>query len=152
MIEDVATRVQRLRSELERERDHYLVLGRYNYCWQITLMLLTVGSSALAAVLGLGLKVDPRIVGGIALIPGICAGIASQFRVEGKTDWHYRKYDALKALLRQLNYVTPINPSAEEVAGIAATLTKIEAEMTAAWEKTLEFSFEQKKTAKAAAV
>jgi hypothetical protein len=39
-----------------------------------------------------------------------------------------------------LNYVTPINPNDEEVAGIAATPTKIKAEMTTAWKRRSRFA------------
>lgn len=142
MTEDIGGRVKRLRAELEAERDHYLWLGRRGYVASIGLMILTVGSSALAGILGLGFGVDTRIVAGIALIPGIAVAIANQSKLQGKVDWHYRKYDAIKALLRRVNYDLPPEPSAAQVAEIANAFSKVEAEMTAAWEKTLALEIE----------
>ena len=149
MVETVDERVIRLRAELERERDRYLHLGQRNYDWLMFFMALTVGSSALAGLLGLGFSGeprlaflgDPRFVGALALIPGICAAFVGQFRMQTKTDWHYRKYDAIKALLRRLNYDLPLKPTSEQIAEIGAALSKIEAEMTAAWEKAATFKF-----------
>lgn len=142
MSEEIGGRVKRLRAELEAERDHYLWLGRRGYVASIGLMIVTVGSSALAGILGLGFGVDTRIVAAIALIPGIAVAIANQSKLQGKVDWHYRKYDAIKALLRRVNYDLPPEPSAAQVAEIANAFSKVEAEMTAAWEKALSLEIE----------
>lgn len=147
MAEDVGDRVTRLRTELETGRDHYLWLGRWNYTAVYGLMILTVGSSAAAGILGLWLDPPTREVALLALIPAIAVSVGNQFKLQGKADWHYRKYDALKALLRRLNYDLPLKPSAAQVAEIGQALSKIEAEMTAAWEDSVAFKLEGTPTA-----
>jgi len=144
MVEEIAARVERLRAELERERDHYLRLGRTNQYAMFALMMLTVGGSLAAGILGLGLEADPKLVGLVGLVPAVAATAANQFKLQGKADWHYRKYDALKALLRRANYDLPLKASSEDVAEIGQALSKIEAEMSAAWEQSLTFKFENR--------
>ncbi len=146
MSEDVGDRVKRLRAELEAERDHYLWLGRRGYFASMGLIIVTIGSSALAGILGLGFGVDTRIVAAIALIPGVAVSIANQSKLQGKVDWHYRKYDALKALLRRVNYDLPPEPTVAQVAEIAAAFSKVEAEMTADWEKSLTADIEESRS------
>lgn len=134
MVEDVAISAERMRAELHSESERFHKYGHQAHHMQILLTTLIVGSSALAAILGLGFNVDSKIVGGIALIPGMCAGAEDKFRLRSRKNWYYRKYDALVALARQLDFA-PKPVTAAQVAKIAEVWTKVELDMSAAYEK-----------------
>jgi hypothetical protein len=150
MADDIGTRIRRFRAELERDRDRYLQLGRWNYRAAYTLSIVTVISSAAAGILGLGFAVDKRIVALIALIPAIAVTVANQFKWQDKANWHYRKHDAAKALLRRINYELPAHPTEAQLAELSRGYSVTEAEMSESWEE-MRFAVEEAAEAEAAA-
>src|SRR5690242_16444267 len=62
MADDVASRVKRFRTEIDEERKQSLKDGRWNYRAAYGLTIVAVGCSAAAGILGLGWKIDQRIV------------------------------------------------------------------------------------------
>jgi hypothetical protein len=150
MTGDVSARAGRFREELERDRDYYLHLGRWNYRAAYGLTIVTVLSSAAAGILGLGFEVDDRIVALLALIPAIAVSVSSQFKWQDKANWHYRKHQAAKAQLRRLDYDLPTNTAAQ-LAELAQGYSVIEAELTASWEDNLKFEVEAEEAMEEAA-
>jgi hypothetical protein len=135
MTEDVSARVRRFRAELVRDRDRFLLLGRWNYRAAYILVIVTVVSSAAAGILGLGFTDDTKLIALLAFIPGIAVIVSNQFKWQDKANWHYRKHDAAKAMLRRLDYELPSNPTEAQLAQLATGYSVIEAEMTKTFEE-----------------
>ena len=139
---EISERLTLLQSELSRECDDNRRLAKICHFWLMLLTGVTIAASAAAGLLGLGFGVDTRIVGAVALIPGVAASITQQFKLPAKVDFHYRKWDALKALLRRVEYGLPENPRTEDVREVSEALSALEADMTAEWQKVVGSSFQ----------
>jgi hypothetical protein len=105
--------------------------------WLMVLTGLTIAASAAAGLLGLGFGIDTRIVGAVALIPGIAASIIQQFRMPAKIDFHYRKGDRLNALLRKARYEMPPNPTPKQVGELSRALSDLERGMLDEWQQVV---------------
>ena len=130
------TRAEALRAQIEAEAKDNLKYGRRYHKGYIALLILIVGSSALASILALGFdkSVDARVVGIIALIPGICTGVGDRFHFVLKKHWFYRKHDRLNSYLRQLDFVVAQPPADDDIARIARAYSRLDVEMGKAWE------------------
>jgi hypothetical protein len=133
----LSERLRDLANDLEVGCAENRRLAKTCHFWLMVLTGVTIAASAAAGLLGLGFDVDTRIVGAVALIPGIAASILQQFKVPAKTDFHYRKWDALRALQRRLRYEMPEKPKVADVARISAALSRLEADMTLEWQKVV---------------
>jgi hypothetical protein len=132
---DNLERAHELQKEIDEACRTNLRLGRQTHGLYLTLGVLIVGSSALSAVLALGFdEVDRRLIGAIALIPGICAGVAETFHLVLKKHWYYRKHDRLKALSRRMHFTIPPFVTEEEIAKVVTDLCRIDRDMSRAWE------------------
>ena len=133
---DSDNRAEALRAQIEQECQDNLKYGRRTHRFYMSIVLVTVGSSALSAILALGFskEVDERLIGVIALVPGICAGVADRFHLMLKKHWFYRKYDKLNALLRRMDFVLPRDPSNAEIGKVAKDFCRIDLDMSRAWE------------------
>jgi hypothetical protein len=132
---EIKIRIETLRTELDDSIAHYQRLAKRNYRFALLLMMITLLSSAAAGVGGLFLGLDGKITGGLALLPGIIALMATTLNPQGRANWHYRKKDALNALRRRLLFELPEAPSADNVASIARDWTEIADSMNGEWEK-----------------
>src|SRR5215467_6140113 len=101
---DALDRERELRHQIHKECKSNQSLGRWTHRAYLSLAALTVGSSAVSAVLALT-NANRVLVGSMALIPGICAGVSDRFHLLLKKHWYYRKYDKLKALERKMDFV-----------------------------------------------
>jgi hypothetical protein len=135
MTEGIASRAARLRGELESECRHCLRWAKAGHSAYNGLIVLAIGSSALAGVLGLGLEVDTKIVAAIALIPGISTAAGNQLRLQWRSMWHYRKCEAVRALLRRLDYCVSESITAQDVARIAEDFSALGIRMTEEWDE-----------------
>ena len=130
--------------EAEAAAARSLRRGRGYYFTSYALVLISVGASIAAGVLGLGEGADLKTVGVIALIPAFCATIASQLRLGEKSNWNYRRRRRLKTLARETR-LARLKQSPLEVLEMAqANLATIEAELDEAWSEDLAFSFAAK--------
>jgi hypothetical protein len=137
---DEANRARKLRKQIHKECQHSLHLGQAMHWLYLSLIGLTVGSSALASILALGFyrETGGPIVGVIALIPGICAGVSDRFRLRLKKHWYYRRYDKLNALLRRIDFVLPCNAGHADIARVSKDFCKVDLDMSRAWERLEE--------------
>ena len=136
---DNAKRANELQDDIDKACRRNLRLGRQTHGAYLTLGVLIVGSSALSAILALGFEgVDRRLIGAIALVPGICAGVADRFHLVLKKHWYYRKYDKLKALSRRMHFIIPPHVTDAEITKVATDLCRIDREMSRAWEQLEE--------------
>jgi hypothetical protein len=135
-IEDDAKRAHKLRKQIHKECRHSLHLGQAMHWLYLSLIGLTVGSSAAASIMALtAYDKTGRLVGVIALIPGICAGVSERFRLRLKKHWYYRRYDQLNALVRRMDFVLPPEPNRAQIAKLAEDFCKIDAVMSRGWER-----------------
>jgi hypothetical protein len=99
----------------------------------------SLGLYKIAAFGGIFFGWDSRIVGGLALIPGITALIASTMRFQGKSNWHYRYRDDLEALKSRLLYELPESPLVNHIAEISEAKRTLTGQMQ--MQKRFEDSF-----------
>lgn len=136
---DAPMRAKLLRKQIYTECQANLRLGRQTHHLYLLIIALTVGASAVSSILALGFpEADRRLIGAIALIPGICAGVADRFHLRLKKHWYYRKYDKLNALVRRMDFVLPENPNHEEVADVSKAFCRVDTDMSRAWERLEE--------------
>lgn len=136
---DEATRAQQLRAQIYAESKYSLKLGQRTHQLYLLIIALTVGASAVSSILALGFpEVDRRLIGAIALIPGICAGVADRFHLRLKKHWYYRRYDKLNALVRRIDFVLPENPDHDEIASVSKAFCRVDTDMSRAWERLEE--------------
>jgi hypothetical protein len=142
---EVQRRVTKLAEDLEKLRSSANRRGKRAYIASFSFMIISVVTSVAAAILGifgnyLGINnIDPKIVGGLALIPGVISIFPTNLKLQGRADWHYRKKDAAQGLLNDLMYCLSVPPSAEEVRKIAKRLTALNLRMGREWETNLGF-------------
>ena len=137
IMTDPIARAQALQVEIDEACRTNLRLGRQTHGIYLALGLLIVGSSALSAILVLrvgDMEANRWLIGSIALVPGICAGVADRFHLVLKKHWYYRKYDRLNTLSRRLRFIIPPVVTEEEIRKLATDLCKIDRDMSRAWE------------------
>ena len=96
---------------------HFLLAG---------MMSLGVLASAVAGVGGIFFKLDAKVVGGIALIPGIFGLAANTLRLSERVGLHHQRKVGLLGLRRRLLYELPEQPTADNVAAISEAWTAME--------------------------
>ena len=138
MVDD-ASPAQVLRKQIFDECQYNWKLGWRTHLLYLFIIALTVGSSAVSSILALGFpEVDHRLIGSIALIPGICAGVSDRFHLRLKKHWYYRKYDKLNALVRRMDFVLLPEAGLDEIAKVAKDFCRVDTDMSRAWERLEE--------------
>ena len=82
--EVVKKKADLLRSELEGLISYAKVRGIVNYWIALVLMLITVTSSFAAGIGGLFLNWGQKVLGGLAVVPGVIALVATTMKFQGK--------------------------------------------------------------------
>jgi hypothetical protein len=140
---DVQSRIESLNAEFTNTVRHYQRLARLNYRFALVLMICTLGASGVAGIGGIFFGLKAEATGGIALLPGILALVATVLKPQGRANWHYRKKDALNALRRSLLYELPESPTAADVAKIASAWAALDTKMNDEWEKNFALNWSQ---------
>jgi hypothetical protein len=130
--------------EAEAAAARSLRRGRGYYFTSYALVLVSVGASIAAGVLGLGERAELETVGVIALVPAFCATIVSQLRLGEKSNWNYRRRRRLKTLARETRLARLKGAAIDVLETAQANLTAIEAELDEAWSEDLAFGFAAK--------
>jgi hypothetical protein len=130
-----------LDSELTVWRDKERSLARSGYLWSQGLFILALLCSVGAAVAGLFFNLPGHTVGGIAALPPLIAFIATNLKLEARSDWHYRKSYLFDTLHSRLMYQLPAAPTVDNIAAIAHDRDTMVDQMEAEWKKTSAISW-----------
>jgi hypothetical protein len=141
-LANVQQKLKRLSQELDKAIDNTDGHAQHTYGLALGLLTLAVGSSVLAAIIGiLTPNPDPKFVGLLALVPGFVTLIGANFKLSAKTKWYYHKSYVLAGLRRRLNFEGPIDSDvsglAKHVSIISADWKKANEELEAIWERDL---------------
>jgi hypothetical protein len=140
---DVQSRADGLDTQLNDDIKYETLRAVGDYWIALVLMLIALGSSAAAGLGGLAWNWSPQRTGAIALIPGVVAVIAATMKFEGKSNWHYRKLYGFSSLKSRLLYELPLQPSADNIAGLSEERRDLIKEMEREWEAVLSLSWSQ---------
>ena len=141
MSEEVKERRKNLEGELTEASRREFGLAKSAYIWSQGLFILALLCSVAAVAIGLFLPVSAKVVSGIAALPPLISYMAVSFRVETRQNWYFRKAVALETLRSQLLYQLREEPTAEDVAGIAAERDKVVRDMQREWYETITKNF-----------
>lgn len=137
---EIQNRIGNLKSELERQIRHYRQNAIGNHWLAIVAMMVAIGTSFAASLAGF-LGANAKLIGGLALGPATCAIIATTFRFQARSLWHYRKKDGLDMLRHRLLFQLPESPTADNVAAISRDWEKLTDEMQKEWENNFTFNW-----------
>lgn len=102
---------QKLVASLAKAGTH----AKRNYTGGLILLLISVGASALATILGL-FRWAPEIVGSISMLSGFATLLATTFKLESKGNWYYEKRTQLFSLYNRLSFTGPLETENDEIA------------------------------------
>jgi hypothetical protein len=140
----ISGRAADLKKELDASiKRHTNAAMRNHWCLQ-ALITIAILSSIVAGLGGITLLFinHPRILGTLALMPGIMAFIAGTMKFQDKASRHARYKEGLRELRQRLVYQLPEFPTADNVAAIAADLSILQGRMQKERE-ALAFNFAQ---------
>jgi hypothetical protein len=139
---EIQKRISALHSELDKISAYHKRIGMADHWISVGLMVITLTSSIVAGIGGIFMNLSSQATGGLALLPGLMAIVASNLKFQGKSNWHFRKTEAVDGLLHRLIYELPINPTAQDVAAVSALLTKTKQDFLKEWEKTFQHNWD----------
>ena len=114
-----------------------------DYWIAIISMIVALASSFIAGLGGLSGRLGAGTTGAIALIPGAMALLAATLKFEGKSNWHYMKYYALKALGDRIKFEMPIEITADQIAQLSKERRDLIASLNKEWETSLSLNWNQ---------
>ena len=112
-----------------------------NHWAGILLMALAIAASAFAGIAGLVGKLDSRIVGGVALVPGFVALLGTTLKFDTRAMWHFRKKRAMQRLLWKLDNELPEVLSQEDLAAFSREFGAISEEIDSVYEREFTLSW-----------
>ena len=121
------------------------VLGaaaKRNYFFTFALALLATGASIAASILAF-LQVSSVVVGVLALIPAMAGILMTRLKFQARANWYYRKKEALLELYNELHFELPDPPTSASIATISRKWTRLNRDMSGAWDTTLALSAEE---------
>ena len=122
-----------LAAEFDNQIRHYFRLGRWNYRTAYGLRLGTLLASIVAGGLGLA-HIDPRIVGMVAFLPAAFTLLTTRMKFQDRSNWHYRKAEALQGFRSELLYrIVPLTSAG--IADLSRRETEKSLAMTLEWER-----------------
>jgi UPF0716 family protein affecting phage T7 exclusion len=107
----------------------------------IVLMIASLSCGVIAGIGGLTKGMSSEILGVLALIPASIAIAVSQFKPQARSSWHYRKSNALSALLDRLDEQLPIVFDAEDIKAISVAHKELRDQMQEEWDKEFQFNW-----------
>jgi len=131
--------VTTLSSDCEFEKKRAVI----DYWIAIISMIVALASSFVAGLGGLSGRLGAGTTGAIALIPGAMALLAATLKFEGKSNWHYRKFYALRALDDRLKFEMPVDVTAETIAVLSKERRDLIASLNKEWETSLSLNWNQ---------
>ena len=134
-------RKEHLRQELDEAMRRVHGRARRSHWAAICLMLAAILCSVGTGIAGLTEVLGQKLLGALALVPGAAAIMASRFKLQTRSNWHYRKYNALSSLKSRLLYQLPVEPTAEQIAAIAEARDTLNTEMDCEWRRDIAFDW-----------
>jgi hypothetical protein len=144
--------IESLKAKLLKEAAAALISGRENYAATYILVILTVVLSAVAGLGGLLFDMPPKIVAGIALLPGVAAGIATSLKLQEKANIHYDRSTSLSALADFLEYQMPKPPTYPDLAAVSKLHGDLKMRVDAIWKANASITNTEFAAARAAVV
>jgi hypothetical protein len=140
---DISSKVQKLIGELKDKSKRELALAKWSHWLNIGAMLLTLATTGAAVWYGLRPGHSSQATAGLALLPGGIALFATGLKLETRCNWHYKRYYALSSLIRKLEIELPEEPTQEQLTEVSTSLSKLEVDMEAIWERDLSLEWQQ---------
>jgi hypothetical protein len=141
-LPEIQKRINSLRTELEQLSAYHKRIGLADHWISVWLMIITLASSIGAGIGGIFMNFSSQATGGLALLPGLMAIVASNLKFQGKSNWHFRKTEAVDGLMHKLIYELPLNPTAQDIATVSAALTKTKQDFLKEWEKAFQHNWD----------
>jgi hypothetical protein len=127
-----------LQAELDREITRARARAMTEYWFGQILMVITLATSALPAVLGIFDLLPPRQLGALAAAPAGMAFVAAIFKFPAKANWYWRYETGVTVIRDKLVYGTG---SGSDPESIAKSRTKLRSDMRAEWEREFTISW-----------
>jgi hypothetical protein len=140
---DLQSRADGLEQQLNDDIRYEKTRAVGDYWLALILMVIALVSSAAAGLGGLAFGWTAQHTGAVAFIPGAIAVIAATMKLEGKSNWHYRKLYGFNSLKSRLRYELPLEPSVDHIAAISKERRELITEMEKEWEAVLSLSWTQ---------
>lgn len=136
-----AKRVE-LRQKVEQERDWEYRRARWNYRATYILSFMAILVNLAAGAVSLWKNMPPQAAGLLALVSAALLSFVKLAKVEEKSNWHYRKGDALFALANRLMYEEPGEPEppTNQTSLLSREFSKLTIDMTKEWQGALAFA------------
>ena len=131
-------RLQSMIAELNERSYECRWYAKANHWNGLCLMILGISSSFVAGICGIS-GADGRVVGGIALVPGFVAIVGTTFRFEARSDWYFRKYNALTKLRRSLQFEE--NVSGDGIRKAVHDWDDLDSKMQKEWNRDFRFKW-----------
>jgi hypothetical protein len=117
------TPVRARKDQLEAELDLDILRTNRRAIWAhwfaFLMMIAALLSSMIAGLGGLSSVLPKLLIGFLALLPGVFAVAAIQFKPQERSSYHYRKVNALNSLRSRLLYQQPAEPTLDQIAAVA---------------------------------
>lgn len=140
--DDAGTMLARLARRCDELAQNAKSRGRRYYWVSYALMILSVAGSIGAGVMALWSEAVPREwVGTVALLPALCATVATQLRLTEKGNFSYRRYRAFHALARRVEVARLREPTLDTVDAFNAEHAAINDSLDEQWVEELNFRF-----------
>jgi hypothetical protein len=107
--------------------------ARANYLASIFFVWGALLASCLAAVAGVFELMSSKLVGSLALIPGIVSVFPTQLKFQERAHWHFRKKDLLQGIMNEARFGLPDPPSLGDIKHLAEKFTTLNLQMGAEW-------------------
>jgi hypothetical protein len=140
--DDAAKMLGELIERCDRSARNAQVRGRRYHIFGYALMIVSVAGSIGAGVMALWSEAVPRQwIGTVALLPALCATIATQLRLTEKENFSYRRYRALDALARRAEIARMRAPTLDTLETFSAEEAELKRLLDETWVEGLNFNF-----------
>jgi hypothetical protein len=141
--DEIRARREELIATLATDCEYEKTRAVVDYWIAIISMIVALAASFVAGLGGLSGRLGAGTTGMIALIPGAMALVAATLKFEGKSNWHYRKLYALRALADRIKFEMPVEITADQIAQLSKERRDIIVALNKDWEASLGLNWNQ---------
>jgi hypothetical protein len=139
---EVKTRLELLTADLNETFARNTKRARGNNFASLCFTWGALLASCIAATAGVFELFPSKIVGAIAIVPGIISVFPTQLKFQERAHWHFRKRDQLQGIINELRYGIPEVPTVDDIRHIADKFTALNLTMGAEWVRDIGSSDE----------